>query len=48
MAASDEALGRGRSACPEDVVKKIGSTQTRPDDRPVTPIKMIKITVEGA
>lgn len=31
-----------------DVVKKIGSTQTRPDDRPVTPIKMIKITVEGA
>jgi cyclophilin family peptidyl-prolyl cis-trans isomerase len=31
-----------------DVVNKIGKTPTRPDDRPVTPVKMVKITVEGA
>lgn len=31
-----------------DVVAKIGSTRTDPDDRPITPIKMNKITVHGA
>lgn len=31
-----------------DTVHKIERTPTRPDDRPVTPVKMIKITVEGA
>lgn len=29
-----------------DVVRKIESTQTNPDDRPRTPVKMIKITVQ--
>lgn len=31
-----------------DTVKKIESTPTSPDDRPRTPVKMIKVTVEGA
>jgi hypothetical protein len=31
-----------------DVVKKIGTTRTDPDDRPVTPVKMNKITVVEA
>ncbi|CAN5817875.1 peptidylprolyl isomerase [soil metagenome] len=29
-----------------DVVKKIGTTPTEPGDRPKTPIKMIKVTVQ--
>jgi cyclophilin family peptidyl-prolyl cis-trans isomerase len=29
-----------------DVVKKIESTQTDPRDRPVTPVKMIRVTVQ--
>jgi cyclophilin family peptidyl-prolyl cis-trans isomerase len=31
-----------------DVVKKIESTPTDADDRPRTPVKMIKVTVQGA
>lgn len=31
-----------------DVVNKIGKTKTDGDDRPLTPVKMNKITVEGA
>ena len=31
-----------------DTVKKIESTPTSPDDRPRTPVQMIKITVDGA
>ncbi len=31
-----------------DVVQKIEKTPTRPDDRPKTPVQMIKITVAGA
>lgn len=31
-----------------DVVKKIESTPTSSDDRPNTPVQMIKITIEGA
>ncbi len=31
-----------------DVIKKIESTPTDGDDRPRTPVKMVKITVEGA
>jgi cyclophilin family peptidyl-prolyl cis-trans isomerase len=29
-----------------DVVNKIGKTKTDPSDRPVTPVKMIKVTVQ--
>ena len=38
----------GRVTDGMDIVNKIGSAPTRPDDRPTTPIKMVKITVEGA
>ena len=38
----------GRVTSGMDVVKKIESTPTDGDDRPRTPVKMIKITVEGA
>ena len=31
-----------------DVVKKIGTTKTDGNDRPVTPVRMNKVTVEGA
>jgi cyclophilin family peptidyl-prolyl cis-trans isomerase len=31
-----------------DVVHKIEKTKTDPDDRPITPVKMIKVTVAGA
>lgn len=31
-----------------DVVNKIGKTPCGPDDRPKTPVQMIKITVQGA
>jgi len=31
-----------------DVVKKIETTPTGPGDRPKTPVKMVKVTVEGA
>jgi cyclophilin family peptidyl-prolyl cis-trans isomerase len=30
-----------------DIVKKIGTTRTDPQDRPVTPVRMNKVTVEG-
>jgi cyclophilin family peptidyl-prolyl cis-trans isomerase len=29
-----------------DVVEKIGATQTDRQDRPVTPVKMVKVTIE--
>ncbi len=38
----------GRVTVGMDVVKKIESTPTDGDDRPRTPVKMIKITIEGA
>ena len=31
-----------------DVVKKIEKTKTDASDRPVTPVKMNKVTVQGA
>jgi cyclophilin family peptidyl-prolyl cis-trans isomerase len=31
-----------------DVVHKIEKTKTDPDDRPITPVKMNKVTVQGA
>jgi len=38
----------GRVTAGMDVVKKIESTPTDGDDRPRTPVQMIKITVQGA
>jgi cyclophilin family peptidyl-prolyl cis-trans isomerase len=37
----------GRVTDGMDVVGKIGSTATGPGDRPVEPVQMVKITVEG-
>ena len=31
-----------------DIVHKIEKTKTDPDDRPMTPVKMIKVTVAGS
>jgi cyclophilin family peptidyl-prolyl cis-trans isomerase len=37
----------GQVTSGEDVVQRIGTTQTGPGDRPVTPIEIRTITVEG-
>jgi cyclophilin family peptidyl-prolyl cis-trans isomerase len=38
----------GKVTAGMDVVKKIETTPTDADDRPVTPVKMIRVTVTGA
>ncbi len=38
----------GRVTSGMDVVKKIEKTKTDGDDRPLTPVKMNKVTIEGA
>jgi cyclophilin family peptidyl-prolyl cis-trans isomerase len=38
----------GRVTSGMDVVKKIETTKTDASDRPVTPVKMVKVTIEGA
>lgn len=37
----------GRVTAGMDVVNAIGKTPTGPDDRPKTPVKMVKVTVDG-
>jgi cyclophilin family peptidyl-prolyl cis-trans isomerase len=38
----------GKVTSGQDVVKKIETTPTDGDDRPRTPVKVIKVTVTGA